>query len=248
MSPYYYILLSLQFNEFNARSLDNRFNVFRGLSKDVTFLSIVAISAVVQAILVQKGAGFVKSTGLTGQHWFYSLLIASVTLPLGVAMRWIPVADRQADSAHHYLEAWEARQAEAASVAGLPAAVQAQQQSQSQSQAQAQLSRAREVRVAVAASAPMSTQPQRAPGLSALASSAVAPAADGDAARFVAAGNPLMTHAGAAAVAAAAVTAAATATHVSVLHALPNSSSSDSSMGASGEVHSHRASLLATAY
>lgn len=116
---------ALQFNEFNARSLDDRSNVFRGLGKDLTFLLIIVVSAGVQALLVEFGSTFVKCTGLTPLHWLYSLLIALITVPLGIVMRLVPVNDRSADYAHHYIDAWETTQiaaydAEVARRAGEP--------------------------------------------------------------------------------------------------------------------------------
>lgn len=104
------LFLCLQFNEFNARSLDDRFNVFRGLGKDLTFLLIIVVSAGVQALLVEFGGNFVKCTGLTPLHWLYSLLIAAITMPLGIVMRLLPINDRAADFAGHYIDAWEATQ------------------------------------------------------------------------------------------------------------------------------------------
>ncbi len=57
---------------------------------------------------MQVGGNFSKCTGLTGTHWAYSLLIAVITVPLGLVMRFIPVNDRETDFAAHRIDAWAA--------------------------------------------------------------------------------------------------------------------------------------------
>ena len=94
-------------NEFNARSIDDRWNVFRGLGKDYTFIIIIVISAFVQALMTQFSGRFVSCTGLTATHWLYSLLISTITWPLGVVMRLIPVRDNEHDFAAHYRETFD---------------------------------------------------------------------------------------------------------------------------------------------
>lgn len=75
------------FNELNCRSLTNDWNVLRGLHRTPLFAGVVVVSAGVQALLVEFGGVFMKTSGLTGAHWAYSLLMGAVVLPLGVVMR-----------------------------------------------------------------------------------------------------------------------------------------------------------------
>jgi hypothetical protein len=51
------------------------------------FLGIIAISAGVQAIIVEFGQLGVKTTGLTNMHWLYTILMGAIACPLGILMR-----------------------------------------------------------------------------------------------------------------------------------------------------------------
>lgn len=90
------------FNEFNARNLGDRVNIFRSLHREPTFILIILISIGMQAIMVELGADFTKTTGLTGMHWLYSIALAAITFPLGVVMRFVPVCTRPSDFAEYY--------------------------------------------------------------------------------------------------------------------------------------------------
>ena len=110
-------------NEFNARSLDDRWNVFRGLGDDRAFIAIIVISAGVQALLVEFAGSFIQCTGLTWRHWLMSIAISLITFPLGVLMRWIPIKDKESDFAEYYradFDAAMARQLAEAAAAGNP--------------------------------------------------------------------------------------------------------------------------------
>lgn len=91
------------FNEFNARSLTNDYWViWRNLPFDLTFIAVIIVSCGVQAIMVELVGDFAKTTGLTGLHWLYSILLAAITLPLGLVMRWVPVWEKKSDIAAFY--------------------------------------------------------------------------------------------------------------------------------------------------
>jgi hypothetical protein len=90
------------FNEFNARILTDRLNVFKNLHREPTFVMVILVSMGCQALIVELGGNFTKTTGLIGLHWLYTLLLASLTLPLGVFMRFIPVSESPTAFADHY--------------------------------------------------------------------------------------------------------------------------------------------------
>lgn len=98
-------------NEFNSRSLDDKWNVLRGLHKDRAFIGVILISVVLQVLIVEFGGSFTKTTGLTPLHWVYSALISLITIPLGIAMRFIPVPDRPADYADFFANNFAQRMA-----------------------------------------------------------------------------------------------------------------------------------------
>lgn len=64
-----------------------------------------------QVLISEFGGSFTKTTGLTPLHWVYSALIALITIPLGVAMRFIPVPDRPADFADFFANSFAQRMA-----------------------------------------------------------------------------------------------------------------------------------------
>jgi hypothetical protein len=72
------------------------------MHRHLTFVAILVVSAGVQALLVELAGGFAKTTGLSGMHWLYSILIAAITMPLGIVMRVIPVWDKPSDFADYY--------------------------------------------------------------------------------------------------------------------------------------------------
>eukprot|EP01027_Heterolobosea_sp_BB2_P011325 GEZU01016496.1.p1 GENE.GEZU01016496.1~~GEZU01016496.1.p1 ORF type:complete len:1059 (-),score=425.58 GEZU01016496.1:268-3444(-) len=82
------------FNEINSRKVNKEWNVFSGIHKSYPFLGIWALTAVVQALIVEFGGRFTHTTGLTWYQWLITIGIASLSLPLGLIVRCIPVPDR----------------------------------------------------------------------------------------------------------------------------------------------------------
>ena len=87
------------FNEFNARSIGNDFNVFKGLQRNPLFVCIAIFTVVGQYFLVEFGGDFVKTVGLSHDQWLKSFLLGALTLPLGGLMRLIPVEENPDDFA-----------------------------------------------------------------------------------------------------------------------------------------------------
>ena len=84
-------LLSFQvFNEINARSIGNDVNVFRRISTNPWFLSILAATVVTQYLLVTFGGGFTRTCPLSPREWVLTTLIGFLSLPVGVLMRYMP--------------------------------------------------------------------------------------------------------------------------------------------------------------
>jgi len=87
------------FNEFNARSIGNDCNVFKGLLRNPIFIAIAVFTCLGQFCLVEFGGAFVKTTALTQDQWLKSFLLGALTLPLGGLMRLIPVEESTSDFA-----------------------------------------------------------------------------------------------------------------------------------------------------
>lgn len=80
-------------NEFNARILDQKLNVLRGLSKAPMFLLIIVITLVVQVVGVTYGGSFMRTVPLSWGRWKLCAAVSIVPLPLGFLLRLIPVRE-----------------------------------------------------------------------------------------------------------------------------------------------------------
>ncbi|KAF5738869.1 calcium-transporting ATPase 12 plasma membrane-type [Tripterygium wilfordii] len=81
------------FNEFNARKLEKK-NVFKGLHKNHLFIGIVAITVILQFVMVEFLKDFAQTERLSGWQWGTCILIASFTWPIGFCVKFIPVSDK----------------------------------------------------------------------------------------------------------------------------------------------------------
>ncbi|ONI27179.1 hypothetical protein PRUPE_1G072600 [Prunus persica] len=80
------------FNEFNARKPDE-FNIFKGITKNRLFMGIVAITLVLQVIIIEFLGKFTKTVKLEWNHWLISIVIAFISWPLAVVGKLIPVPE-----------------------------------------------------------------------------------------------------------------------------------------------------------
>lgn len=108
------------FNQINARSLTDDWNVYAFGRSSTLFICITFVEAGLQAILVQFGGPFTKTTGLSPAHWGISIGLAAFTFPLGVAMRFIPVPPKLPDYAAFYQEEFAVRRVAQMSVYSPP--------------------------------------------------------------------------------------------------------------------------------
>ncbi|KAG0228406.1 hypothetical protein B0O80DRAFT_384299 [Mortierella sp. GBAus27b] len=88
------------FNEINSRRLDNRLNIFAGITRNTYFVVIFIIMLVFQAIIVEFGGTAFKTTSLNGTQWGICIALGFLSLPFGVLIRCIP------DSAFGPIPAW----------------------------------------------------------------------------------------------------------------------------------------------
>ncbi|GAV59710.1 E1-E2_ATPase domain-containing protein/Cation_ATPase_C domain-containing protein/Cation_ATPase_N domain-containing protein/Hydrolase domain-containing protein/CaATP_NAI domain-containing protein [Cephalotus follicularis] len=78
------------FNEFNARKPDEK-NAFKGITKNRLFMGIVAITLVLQVIIIEFLGKFASTVRLTWSQWLISIGIAFVSWPLAILGKMIPV-------------------------------------------------------------------------------------------------------------------------------------------------------------
>lgn len=86
-------VFSQLFNEINSRKPD-RMNVFSGLFTNPIFMTVVALSAVFQVIIVEFLNDFASTTKLTWQQWLICIGIGSIALPWGAVIKLIPVPEK----------------------------------------------------------------------------------------------------------------------------------------------------------
>ncbi|CAM0948830.1 unnamed protein product [Alopecurus aequalis] len=81
------------FNEFNAREIEKK-NVFAGVLKNRVFLAIIAVTLVLQVVMVEVLTRFAGTIRLGLGQWAVCLAIAAVSWPIGWAVKFIPVPDQ----------------------------------------------------------------------------------------------------------------------------------------------------------
>ncbi|KAK1595645.1 calcium-translocating P-type ATPase [Colletotrichum navitas] len=80
------------FNEFNNRRLDNKFNIFEGVHRNIFFIIIncIMVGAQVAIIYVGGRAFRISEDGITAEHWAVSIILAALSLPIAVLIRLFP--------------------------------------------------------------------------------------------------------------------------------------------------------------
>lgn len=94
-------LNSLIFNTFvfmqifklvNSRRIDNKLNIFEGLSRNQLFMLMAAIMVGGQVLIVFFGSDAFSIRPLNGAQWGISLVLGSLSIPVGVLIRLFPDA------------------------------------------------------------------------------------------------------------------------------------------------------------
>ncbi|KAG7540966.1 P-type ATPase cytoplasmic domain N [Arabidopsis thaliana x Arabidopsis arenosa] len=80
------------FNEFNARKPDE-INIFRGVLRNHLFVGIICITTVLQAVIVEFLGTFASTTKLDWEMWLVCIGIGSISWPLAVIGKLIPVPE-----------------------------------------------------------------------------------------------------------------------------------------------------------
>ncbi|KAL5769137.1 hypothetical protein ACOSP7_015695 [Xanthoceras sorbifolium] len=78
------------FNEFNARKPDEK-NIFKGITKNRLFMGIVALTVVLQILIIEFLGKFASTVRLNWKHWIISVVIGFVSWPLAFLGKFIPV-------------------------------------------------------------------------------------------------------------------------------------------------------------
>lgn len=68
-----------------------RINVFEGILKNYVFISVIICTIVFQIIIVEFLGTFANTSPLSLRQWFGSVLPGVVGIPIGAALKMIPV-------------------------------------------------------------------------------------------------------------------------------------------------------------
>ena len=78
------------FNTLNCRRLDNKFNVFEGIFKNIWYPVILVVMIGGQTLIIFVGGQALNTTRIDATKWGISLVAGFMALPLGVLARCIP--------------------------------------------------------------------------------------------------------------------------------------------------------------
>lgn len=81
------------FNEFNARKLEKK-NVFAGILKNHLFLGIIAVTIILQVVMVEFLKKFADTERLNWGQWGACIAIAALSWPIGYFVKFVPVGKR----------------------------------------------------------------------------------------------------------------------------------------------------------
>ncbi|KAJ9292544.1 hypothetical protein DTO271G3_8701 [Paecilomyces variotii] len=78
------------FNQYNCRRLDNHFNIFEGIQRNVWFIGIQTIIIAGQVMIIFVGGRAFSVKRLNGPQWGVSLVLGAISIPIAVIIRLIP--------------------------------------------------------------------------------------------------------------------------------------------------------------
>ncbi|KAI4377205.1 hypothetical protein MLD38_014873 [Melastoma candidum] len=90
-------VLSQLFNELNARKPDE-INVFKGVTKNHLFMGILALTLILQVIIVEFLGKFASTVRLNWKQWLICVIIGFISWPLAVIGKMIPVPKTPVDA------------------------------------------------------------------------------------------------------------------------------------------------------
>lgn len=101
------------FNEINARSISDDWNVFGGVMTNPLFVGVLIGTACLQAVMVELGGDLIGTSGLTAEHWGLTVGYGLISLPVGMLMRFVPIENSPKSYASYYIKSLDQAVAEA---------------------------------------------------------------------------------------------------------------------------------------
>jgi P-type Ca2+ transporter type 2C len=78
------------FNEINCRRLDNKLNIFSGITSNLFFIIILLFMIVSQIAIIFAGGAVFSVIPLTKEQWLLSTALGFIAIPTGALVRLIP--------------------------------------------------------------------------------------------------------------------------------------------------------------
>ena len=78
------------FNQYNNRRLDNKLNIFEGVTRNWFFIGIQFIIIAGQVMIVFVGGSAFSVERLSGPQWGYSVALGFLSIPIAILIRQIP--------------------------------------------------------------------------------------------------------------------------------------------------------------
>ncbi|PNY25466.1 Calcium-transporting ATPase [Tolypocladium capitatum] len=78
------------FNQWNNRRLDNKFNIFEGLTKNWFFIGISALMCGGQVLIIFVGGAAFQVAKQDPAQWGIALVLGAISIPIGVVIRLVP--------------------------------------------------------------------------------------------------------------------------------------------------------------
>jgi Ca2+-transporting ATPase len=78
------------FNMFNSRRLDNKFNIFAGVTRNWYFMIITLVMVACQVMIMYVGGRAFQISRISGKDWGISIVIGLLSLPFAVLVRLFP--------------------------------------------------------------------------------------------------------------------------------------------------------------
>lgn len=78
------------FNQYNSRRLDNKFNIFEGVTHNLFFIGIQFFIIGGQVMIIFVGGKAFSVTRLNAAQWGYSVVLGALAIPVAIIIRLIP--------------------------------------------------------------------------------------------------------------------------------------------------------------
>jgi len=75
---------------YSNRRLDNKFNIFEGITKNWFFMAINVVMVGGQVMIIFVGGKAFNVVRLNGAQWAYSIVLGALSIPVGAVIRLIP--------------------------------------------------------------------------------------------------------------------------------------------------------------